>query len=229
MNRILYSGTKTASSWAMRAFLALREARVPFREEVVDIRRPQRDANLARIGGFSPPAAVPVLVEDGVVIFDSLAIMEHANELCGHGLLPEAPLERARARSFMAWQHAGLSGICPRLSFESYFYPAKRAMSAEEQAQAKRLFDALEGQLSRATGPFLFGRLSLADLAFVPTVLRLVGHAASMAAWPRVDAWASTLVSSASVQEWLDAARAEAIVVLPDYMPPDYMPPEGTP
>ena len=45
---ILYSGNRNASSWAMRAWLALREAGIAFREEVIDIRRPQRFANLAR-------------------------------------------------------------------------------------------------------------------------------------------------------------------------------------
>lgn len=50
---ILYSGTKNASSWAMRAWLALRAAGYEFREEVIDIRRPQRYANLARVGELS--------------------------------------------------------------------------------------------------------------------------------------------------------------------------------
>src|SRR3546814_3026451 len=58
MKPLLYSGTKNASSWAMRAWLALREAGVVFEEEVVDIRRPQRFANLDRIGAFSPPAKI---------------------------------------------------------------------------------------------------------------------------------------------------------------------------
>src|SRR3546814_8176237 len=58
MKPLFYSGTKNASSWAMRAWLALREAGVVFEEEVVDIRRPQRFANLDRIGAFSPPAMV---------------------------------------------------------------------------------------------------------------------------------------------------------------------------
>lgn len=75
MARILHSGTRNASSWAFRAWLALKEAGIDFDEEVVDIRRPQRMENLARIRRFSPPGAVPVLVDDGMVIFDSLAIM----------------------------------------------------------------------------------------------------------------------------------------------------------
>ena len=99
---ILYSGTRNASSWAMRAWLALREAGVDFDEVVVDIRRPQRYANLARIGRISPPAAVPVLDTGQGVIYDSSAIMEYANDACGGGLLPADPLARAQARAGLA-------------------------------------------------------------------------------------------------------------------------------
>ena len=74
MNRILYSGTRNASSWAFRAWLALREGGVAFEERIVDIRRPQRFENLAKIATFSPPGAVPVLVDDETVIYDSLGI-----------------------------------------------------------------------------------------------------------------------------------------------------------
>ena len=62
MPRILYSGTRNASSWAFRAWLALKEAGVAFEERIVDIRKPQRFDNLARIRAFSPPGAVPVPV-----------------------------------------------------------------------------------------------------------------------------------------------------------------------
>ena len=181
----LYSGTRNASSWAFRAWLALREAGVEFDEEVVDIRRPQRLGNLARIGAFSPPAAVPVLVHGDTVIFDSLAIMEYANELAGGTLLPADIRERAHARSLLAWQHAGLSGLCPRLSFESAFYPDRRAMTEDERADAARLFASWEAELARSGGPYLGGALSLADLAFVPTVVRLQAHSPELGPWPR--------------------------------------------
>ena len=152
MSRILYSGTKNASSWAFRAWLALKEAGLEFEEQVVDIRRPQRYANLNRIAEFSPPGAVPVLVDDETVIFDSLAIMEYANDLAGGTLLPADPKQRARSRSFMAWQHAGLSSLCPLLSFESAFYPDKREMTFDEQHQAARVYNSWEQQLARAVG-----------------------------------------------------------------------------
>ena len=217
MSRILYSGTRNASSWAFRAWLALKEAGIGFDEEVVDIRRPQRIANLERIRGFSPPGAVPVLVDAGTVVFDSLAIMEYASELADGALLPAEARERAHVRSLLAWQHAGLSGLCPRLSFESAFYPDRRAMTADERADAARIFDVWEAELVRSGGPYLAGALSLADLAFVPTVVRLQAHAPEMTQWPRSAAWMEALLARASVREWMDEARTLPPVLLDGY------------
>lgn len=216
---VLYSGTRNASSWAFRAWLALKEGGIEFEEQVVDIRRPQRYANLNRIGEISPAASVPVLVTDGAVIFDSLAIMEYANDLAGGALLPKNLRERAAARSFMAWQHAGMSGLCSRLSFESAFYTDKREMTPGEKHEAARIHDACERQLSASNGPYLFGDLSLADLALVPSVMRLAAHTDDMGRWPRVRAWIDILMSRESVREWLTAAEAETPIWYANYYP----------
>lgn len=217
MSRILYSGTRNASSWAFRAWLALKEQGIEFEERVVDIRRPQRLGNLARIAEFSPPGAVPVLVDGDAIIYDSLAIMEYANELGGGSLLPMDMKLRAQARSLVAWQHAGLSGLCPRLSFESSFYPDKRAMSTAEVADTKRLFGVLETSLQRSGGPFLMGDLSLADLALVPTMIRIMSHGPDSGPWPSTQAWYGRLMSRASVREWMQEATRLPPVLLDGY------------
>lgn len=217
MSLTLYSGTRNASSWAMRAWLALKEGGIAFDEVVVDIRTPQRIPNLARIGTFSPPAAVPVLVDGDVVIYDSLAIMEYANELASGALLPVKRTRRAQARAMVAWQHAGLSAICARLSFESTFYPDKRAMTTQEQAESRRIFDVWEDALADSSGNYLFGSLSLADLCFVPTVMRLTSHMPSLQPWPRASAWSTVLLDRAAVREWLDEAATLPPVYLADY------------
>lgn len=216
----LYSGTRSASSWAMRAWLALREAGLEFDEEVVDIRRPQRFANLAAVARFSPPAAVPVLIAGEAAIFDSLAIMEYANDAAGGCLLPADPVERAQARSIVAWQHSGLSNICARISFESAFYPLKRALTGAEAQECERLFTHLEHCLERSDGPYLFGDLSLADLMLAPTVVRLASHAADLRATPRCRRWSEALLSRASVEEWLTEAREQPHIWFDDYLLP---------
>jgi glutathione S-transferase len=217
MTRTLYSGTRNASSWAFRAWLALKEAGIPFDEVVVDIRKPQRFANLARIAEFSAPGAVPVLVDGDTVIYDSLAIMEYANDLSGHRLLPEDFKARAHARSLASWQHSGLSGLCPRLSFESSFYPDRRPMSDDEVADSNMIFRVWEQELSQSKGPYLVGELSLADLCFVPTVLRLTSHLHSLESWPLCSAWIKLLLERPAVKEWMAEANSLPPVRLEGY------------
>ena len=152
MGRTLYTGTRNASSWAFRAWLTLKELDIEFVEEVIDIRRPQRWKNLARISEFSPPAAVPVLVDDGFVIYDSLAIMEYANDLSEGSLLPLDVKLRARPRSLAAWQHSTLGSICRCLSFESSFYPEKKELSSDEISGAEKIYSVWERELKIVEG-----------------------------------------------------------------------------
>lgn len=208
MARILYCGNKNASTWAMRAWLALREAGLEFEERAVELRPPQRAIQLAEIGRFSPPAAVPVLVDDGAVIFDSMAIMEYANDLSGGVLLPADIQQRAQARAFAAWVHAGLSGLCSQVSFEAVFYPQSPVFDAQGQAEAQRLCQVWEQQLQASGGPYLFSSLSLADLALTPTLLRLQSCLGDFKNWPLTQAWATQLLQRPAVQEWMTAAKA---------------------
>ena len=214
----LYVGTKNASSWAMRAWLALRAAEYPFKEELVDIRRPQRFRNLAQVGRISPSASVPVLDTGSTVIYDSSAIMEFANDNCNGRLLPEDIQARAHARALAAWQHAGLSSICRRISFESAFYPAKRRLSSREQAEGARVFSHYEALLVRYGGPFLFGGISLADFTHVPTVIRLCRHGLDLTHWPNAARWTRLLLAHHLVCEWMDQADRLPHIWFDDYL-----------
>jgi glutathione S-transferase len=217
MTRILYSGNRNASSWAFRAWLALREQNIDFEEIIVDIRRPQRWHNLAEIGKFSPPAAVPVLVDDDTVIYDSLAIMEYANELGNGLLLPRDIKARAQARSLVAWQHSTFAKVCACLSFESAFYKEKKQLSANEIASTEWVYSIWETHLTNNNGPYLMGEFSLADIAFVPSVLRLKTHRPVCEQFPNTKKWMERLLDRPHVQEWLRDAYALEPIYCPGY------------
>ena len=225
MKLTLYSGTRNASSWAMRAWLALREANIEFDEIIVDIKRPQRWKNLTEIGTFSPSARVPVLVIDwqqpereNTVIYDSSAIMEYVNELSNNLLLPDEILIRAQARSMLAWQHADMGKICPSLSFESSFYPDKKLLSADNVKSAEGLYQVWESLLLAHQGDYLFGELSLADLTLVPSVLRLTTHLTPSASFPLMKAWAERLLNRPHVKEWLHQAHTLEPIYYDSYL-----------
>jgi glutathione S-transferase len=208
MSRILYSGNRNASSWAFRAWLALKEQKIPFEEKIVDIRRPQRWDNLKSVGEISPPAAVPVLDDDGFVIFDSLAIMEYASELGEHSLLPSDIQHRAKARSFVSWQHSTFSRVCPALSFESSFYPEKKQLSSDEVAAIEGVYDLWESTIIEFEGMYLIGAYSLADIMLLPSVLRLTSHFKPDDRWPNVVRWVAALSQRPYVKAWVDDANA---------------------
>jgi len=191
----------------MRAWLALREQGIAFEERLVDIRQPARAAALAQVATFSPPAAVPVLVDGDVVIFDSSAIMEYASDLGDKPLLPKDVRLRARARSLVAWMHSGLSGVGSTLSFESTFYPAPKPAPLGVVHEADRVIAVWSSELARG-GPYLMGELSLADLAFVPVVRRFQRRGIALDVRPHVAAWAARLMARPSVVEWTREAQA---------------------
>ncbi|MTI00404.1 glutathione S-transferase family protein [Roseibium sp. RKSG952] len=215
---VFYSGTYNASSWAMRAWLSLRAAKVDFEEVPIDIRKPQRFVNLRKVAAFSPSATVPALLVDGEVIFDSMAIMEFANDSCRGDLLPANLVERARARSLMAWQHAGLSGICSRISFESAFYPYKRPLTGQEQTEVSRFCAAIEPCLRQHDGPYLFGRASLSDYMLAPAAIRLLRHQPDLSSWPKSAQWMADICADPLVSEWLSRADPLPPIWFDDYL-----------
>jgi len=94
----LLIGSKNYSSWSLRPWLFLRKVDFLFVEQIVHF---DAAGYQAQIAALSPSKRVPLLIDDGVKIWDSLAICEYAADLTGQGLPRNRPA-RARARSIAA-------------------------------------------------------------------------------------------------------------------------------
>jgi glutathione S-transferase len=79
----LLIGSKNYSSWSLRPWVFLRKAGFEFTEQIVHF---DAGGYQAQIAALSPSRRVPLLIEDGVKIWDSLAICEYAAESTGRGL-----------------------------------------------------------------------------------------------------------------------------------------------
>ncbi len=168
----LVIGNRNYSSWSMRGWLAARQSGLAFEEIFIPLDRPETKEALK---AHSPSGLVPVLIVDGTVIWDSLAIIEALNELAPDaGLWPAAYDARAVARSVCAEMHAG-------------FYRLRRDMPMDLRASRvgerhtegalgdAALVSARWGQCLEAygtDGPYLFGAWSAADMMFAPVVGR---------------------------------------------------------
>jgi glutathione S-transferase len=85
---LLVIGSKNYSSWSLRPWLFLRKVGFEFQERVVHFDAPDYRAQIA---AYSPSERVPLLIDNGLKIWDSLAICEYAAESTRRGL----PQDRA--------------------------------------------------------------------------------------------------------------------------------------
>ena len=100
----LYIGNKNYSSWSMRPWVLLKQSGIDFEEVMVRFDSFNSDSKFKqRLGALTPVGKVPVLVDDGLVVWDTLAIAEYvAEKFPDKKLWPQDTKARARARSICA-------------------------------------------------------------------------------------------------------------------------------
>ncbi|HJV71780.1 glutathione S-transferase family protein [Ideonella sp.] len=210
----LYIGNKNYSSWSMRPWVALRQFGIPFKEVMLrfDGLGPESrfKQSLAKV---SPAGTVPVLVDDGFAVWDTLAIAEYlAEKFPAHALWPRDVKARARARSLCAEMHGGFRALRSACSMNiEASLPAIGQRIWAEQAAVRddlaRLVSAWEDALAASGGPFLFGAFSMADAYFAPVVSRIRTYGLPLPA--DAAAWAERVWASDGVSAWVAEALAE--------------------
>jgi glutathione S-transferase len=203
---VLYVGTRSLSSWSLRAFLALAHVGVPFEERVIDLDRPtSRDSLLAA----SPAGRVPVLRHGELVIWDSLAICEYLAETFPEAALwPAARDARARARSISCEMHAGFAALRQHMSMDLRASRPGEGHDPAALADAARIMEIWRDCRARAPqGPYLFGAFSIADAMFAPVTTRFTTYAVPV---DDVAAdYVATMAAHPGMRSWRDAALAE--------------------
>ena len=114
----LYIGNKNYSSWSMRPWVLLRHFGIPFDEVMVRFDSFDTGSQFKQtLAGKSPTGKVPLLVDEGFAVWDTLAIAEYlAERFPQHALWPRDAQQRARARSLCAEMHSGFGALrshCP--------------------------------------------------------------------------------------------------------------------
>jgi glutathione S-transferase len=185
----------------------LREAGIPFEEVMIRFGEPDFNERVKR---YSPAGRVPVLIDGDVVIWDSLAIAEYlAEKFPEKKLWPDARVARARARSICAEMHAGFSQLRGRMPMNCEATLPLGALEVVVLRDIERVIQIWHDARASygTTGPFLFGRFSIADAYFAPVVWRFVTYATPLP--PHAQAYVETMTGLGSMKEWLAAACAE--------------------
>ncbi|MCO7595131.1 MULTISPECIES: glutathione S-transferase family protein [Pseudomonas] len=207
MSYHLIIGDKLYSSWSLRGALALELAGVPYEETLIKLNQPD---TRKRILAFSATGKVPLLKTEHGIIADSLAIAEYLAERHPEAQLWPADIAaRAQARSACAQMHSGFVALRGAMPFDLSRDQALESVPLEVQVDIDRIV-ALWSECRLAakdSGPFLFGRPTLADAFFAPVAVRLRTYRVEVPA--EAAAYIETLYQWPAFQAWQKAGLAE--------------------
>jgi len=209
----LVIGNKNYSSWSLRPWLLLRHFGVGFAEVLLPLDTPEFHE---RIGALSPSRRVPALHDGELVVWDSLAICEYANErwLDGRGW-PRDLATRALARSAAAEMHSGFAALRGQLPMNLRRQPRERHWDEAAQRDIDRVLALWAGLRARSGGgDFLCGDFGIVDAMFAPVCVRFRGYGVALDA--ASEAYVQAIYALPAMREWIDAASRETARVAAD-------------
>ncbi len=210
----LVLGNKAYSSWSLRAWLVARQCAMPFEEIVIPLDRPETRTEIQR---HSPAGKVPVVLAEGLTVWDTLAIAEYMNErFPAAGLWPADPVARAAARSIAAEMHAGFAALRRHLPMDLKRPPAPQHGAAPDDdldADIKRIQEIWTGCRARfgQGGDYLFGDFGAADAFFAPVATRFATY--DVALNEVAAAYRDAVMSWPAMRDWIAAAKTEPWVI----------------
>lgn len=201
----LVIGQKNYSSWSMRAWLMLKFLNVRFDEVTVPLYGPESRRSVRALGGET--GLVPVLIDRGTPIWDTLAIFEHLYENYP-AVWPADQKERARARSYSGEIHSAFHALRGAMPFNTRARRRLSARTAEVTADIERVL-AIWGACRGS--PWLFGAFSAADVMFAPIATRFRTYDVRLEG-PAKD-YMNRLLEYPAVAEWLKLGEQETDVI----------------
>jgi glutathione S-transferase len=182
----------TPMSSATRVHWALEELGLEYEKHKLDLAA--GDQKKPEYLALNPNGKIPLLVIDGVPIFESTAILIYLAERYGveKGLFPDVGLARAEALKWIIWGAVTLGDALSRIIRNTTErFPAEQRSAAAGEAAKKELGEmwgivdrALEGKEYLVEGKFTF-----ADLALGAYVMISGRFGVDFAPYKNVQAW----------------------------------------
>jgi glutathione S-transferase len=205
MSYTLHIGEKNYSSWSSRPWILMRQAGIPFTERLVSL---LSDAGKVARFAALPGGRVPVLEDDGFLVWDSLAIAEYLAER-HPGLWPTDPRARAWARSICAEMHGGFQALRSGMSMDVRARRPQRKRTPAIFADVARI-EAIWTETRRrfgASGPLLFGTFTIADAYYAPIAFRFRTYGVEPAG--EAGAYARAVLALPAVKAWEAGGEVE--------------------
>jgi glutathione S-transferase len=209
----LVIGNKNYSSWSMRPWVLMRQLGLPFEERLLRLDLAADSAFRKAVAQFNPAGKVPVLIDQGFAVWDTLAITEYLHEhYPSAGVWPQQPQQRARARSLVCEMHSGFGDLrshCP-MNIEAQLHEAGAQVWAQQagvRSNVARIEGLFADALATSGGPFLFGAFTAADAFYAPVCMRFASYGLPVSDSTR--AYMQRVQAAPGVAAWIQGALAE--------------------
>lgn len=170
---------------------------------------PLRDPKVPEFLALNPNGLVPVLVEDGFVLWESTAIMGYfADGAARTGLVPQDPRARGLMAQWLGWQAADLAPVWGY----AFLALARRVPGHDDPARIAQSIAAwgskmaiLEAQMQDGRPHVTGADFTLADIALGLAVHRWFATPFAKPDLPRLAAYLERLRARPAARAWLGA------------------------
>ncbi len=201
---ILITANRNYSSWSLRPWLLMKGLGIPFEDRLEPFTKP---ANYDDFRAFSPTGQVPVLIDEGRTIHDSLGITLYLADR-HEGVWPSDLGARAWAQCAVAEMHAGFSALRNDCTMNVGVRVKPKPMSCALKANVARIRELFEDGLSRFGGPCLAGAdFSAVDAFYAPVAYRVRTYGLDVGAG---QAWVDHIIAHPAMQQWEAEALSES-------------------
>lgn len=211
----LILGNKNYSSWSLRGWLAVKQSGLAFEELTVPIKGADWDAAKRSMGEIQPSSGkVPILWDEGAVIWDSLAIMEYLADRVGRDRFwPKDDAARGMARAMVAEMHSSYAALRTDMPMNVRRQMPLETVREETKADIVRILQLWAEARARhgSAGPFLFGTFGAADIFYAPIVSRFLTYGIGVPGFAQ--SYMQAIWEHDWMREWVSAAEAEEWVI----------------
>ena len=204
---VLTISHKNYSAWSLKGWLLCKLAGLDFQEKMLSIDDP---AVRAEILLLTPSKLIPSLEHEGAKVWDVLSIAEYLAELKPDaGILPLDRKIRAHCRSVSAEAHAGFFNFRSALPMSIKARHKDFKIWSGAKPDIKRILDIWRDCLSTYNGPYLFGKVSMADAIFAPTCSRFLTYSVELD--NECKRYCETIMAWPAMIEWISDAKEEPL------------------
>ena len=199
---VLWSDARYCSPWVLTVWIALKEKRLPFGVQELDLSAGQHEKG--DYPRMTVTGKVPALTHGGVWVAESLAILEYLEEVFPQpAIFADTPEGRAQDRMVLAHLRSDYAELRRCMPYEGIFVPLHTpAITADAKAQARRLLDLVDWRLTtRGKEP-----LTIADFELACTLRRLIAYKHPLPAHAK--AFSNAIWKRPSVTSWLELDRS---------------------